>query len=261
MQAMRLPRPGRLAFRVFARDLRVWRKYARASVVGNFLDPLFYLVLLGMGLGRVVEREYFGGVDYMQFLAPGLITSTAMYTATFECTFGSYTRMESQKTFAAIMATPVGLDDIVFGEALFGAFKAAVGSSCVLIVALALGLVTSPWAFLVPLAALLVGFFFASVALVATSLSPSYEFFNYHFTLFLTPMFLASGIFYPADQVPSWLRPIARALPLSWAVDLMRGLTIGHFRLSPAVSVVLLAGASFLALIPAANLIHRRLIK
>lgn len=258
---MRLPRPGRLAWRVFRRDLAVWRKYAKASAVGNFLDPLFYLVILGMGLGRVVEQRHFGGVGYMQFLAPGLIASTTMYAATFECTFGSYTRMETQKTFAAILATPVDVDDIVLGEALFGAFKAMLGGTTVLAVTAALGLVTSPLALLVPAACFLVGFLFASLALVVSALSPGYEFFNYYFTLVLTPMFLLSGIFYPIEQTPAALGPIVRALPMTWAVDLMRGLALGRFRLWPGIGVPYVAALGLIALVPAANLVRRRLIR
>ncbi len=261
MQGVRFPRPGRLAFRVFQRNLVVWRKYAKASAVGNFLDPLFYLVFLGMGLGQVVERRYFAGATYMEFIAPGLMTSTAMYAATFECTFGSFTRMEGQKTFAAILATPVDVDDIVLGEALFGAFKAALGATAVLIVAAALGLVSSKLALLVPLAALLVGFLFSATALVATALSPSYDFFNYYFTLVLTPMFLVSGIFFPIDQMPPAARAVAESLPLTWAVDLMRGLTLGRFETSPALGILGLVAMLAAAFIPATSLIRRRLIK
>lgn len=246
---------------VFRRNARVWRKNANASIVGNFLDPLFYLLILGLGLGRVIDTGHFGGVSYMEFLAPGLITSTTMYAATFECTFGTFTRMDRQGTFAAILATPVELDDILWGEALFGAFKAMLGGCTVLMVSALLGLVSSPLATLVPLACFLVGFFFAATALLVTAISSSYEYFNYYFTLVLTPMFLLSGVFFPIEGMPAPLRAIANALPLTWAVDLMRGLVIGHFRLTPAIGVPYVAVVGFAALVPAMHFIRKRIIR
>lgn len=261
MVRLRIPRPSRLAVRIFTRDFLVWRKYAKASAVGNFVDPLFYLLILGMGLGGVVDSSRFGGVGYMAFLAPGLITSTTMYAATFECTFGSYTRMDRQNTFLAILATPVEIDDIILGEALFGAFKAMLGGTTVLLVASLFGLVQSPFALLVPVACFVVGFFFASLALVMTAISSSYEFFNYYFTLFLTPMFLLSGVFFPIEELPAEIRAVALALPLTWAVDGMRGLVLGQFQLNPAVGLFYVTLVALLALIPATNLVQRRLIR
>lgn len=256
-----IPRPGLLSLRVAARNLRVWGKYAKASSVGNFLDPLLYLLILGAGLGQIVKRAYFGGATYMEFLSPGILASTAMNAATFECTFGAYTRMTHQGTYAGILATPVTVDDLIAGEALFGAFKAALGGTAVLLVSAALGLVHSPLCALVPACAFVVGLLFSTVALIVTALSPSYEFFNYYLTLALTPMLLLSGIFFPVAELPTPVRAVASWLPLTRAVDLMRGLMLGQFRTSAAGALALLAAAGLIALAPATVLVRRRMIR
>ncbi len=191
------------ALRVAARNLAVWRQYATASALGNFGEPLLYLVALGYGLGRVVPP--IDGQSYAEFIAPGLVVSTTMYTATFEGTFGAYTRLVTQGTFEAMLATPLTVREIVAGEVLWGGAKSTFGATVVLGVIFAFGLVPS-WMCLgvLPLA-FVAGLMFYAMALTATGLSKSYEFFNYYFTLLVAPMYLFSGVFFPSTVPPSGL--------------------------------------------------------
>jgi lipooligosaccharide transport system permease protein len=245
------------AWAVASRNLIVWRCYAAASAVGNFGEPMLYLVALGYGLGRVVPE--IGGMSYAEFLAPGLIVSTVMYTATFEGCFGSYTRLTVQGTFDAMLATPVTIAELVLGEVLWGGIKATFGAAAVLIVITLFGLVPSTLALLTLPLAFVAGLMFMAMALSVTSFSKSYEFFNYYFTLIVAPMFLFSGIFFPLERVPSWAASLAQVLPLTHVVAISRALVRGtpstHLVAHGAVVIALLAAAY----ITCAWLITRRL--
>jgi lipooligosaccharide transport system permease protein len=245
------------AWRVTARNLVVWRTYAGASALGNFGEPLLYLVALGYGLGRVVPP--LGGMSYAEFIAPGLVVSTVMYTATFEGTFGSYTRFATQGTFEAILATPITPEELAGGEILWGGIKAAFGATAVLTVIALFGLVPS-WLALATLPlGFLAGLMFMAMALVVTGLSHSYEAFNYYFTLVVAPMFLFSGIFFPLQEMPGWVQGAALALPLTHVVaiarDLVRG-TVGAGDLGHLAAMVGFGGSACFA---ATRLLARRL--
>lgn len=251
----------RLALTVLRRHLSVWRKYLFASVVGNFGEPLIYLLGFGFGMARFVDVGRFGGMPYQQWLAPGLMVSAAMFTASLEGTFGSYTRLYEQKTFESIVATPVSIEEVATGDWLFATVKAAIASTVVTLVAAALGLVSGPWLLFCPLVGLLTGATFAGISLATSAVAKSYETFNYFFTLFVTPVFLFSGVFYPLDGLPPWARSVAWFLPLSHSVALTRGLCFEGPQLSMLGDIAWLAGAALLFYVPAINLIARRIIK
>jgi lipooligosaccharide transport system permease protein len=223
------------AYRVTARNLKVWRQYAAASAVGNVGEPLLYLIALGYGLGTVVPP--LSGMSYAEFIAPALVVTTVMYSSTFEGTFGSYTRLTAQKTFDAILASPITPRELVVGEIVWGGVKAAFGAAAVLSVITAFGLVPA-WTALgvIPLG-FVGGLLFMAMALIVTAISKSYEFFNYYFTIVIAPMFLFSGVFFPLEQMPTWVGHAAQALPLTHVVVLARALVrgtlnfehLGHF--------------------------------
>lgn len=231
------------AYQVSMRNYLVWRHYAAASAVGNFGEPLLYLVALGFGLGRVVPE--LGGMSYAEFLAPALIVSTVMYTATFECTFGAYTRLETQRTYDALLATPISIPELVAGEILWGGFKSVIGAAIVLVVITTFGLVPSWTAVLVLPVAFVAGLLFSCLALGVTSISKSYEFFSYYFTLFVAPMFLFSGVFFPLDRMPRWVELGAQLLPLTHVVDVSRALVRGDWSASLFWRLLLVVGAVF----------------
>lgn len=233
---------------VAARNLIVWRRYAAASALGNFGEPLLYLVALGYGLGTVVPP--IDGQSYAEFLAPGLIVSTVMYTATFEGTFGAYTRLETQGTFEAMMATPVSVPEIVAGEVLWGGLKSMFGATVVLAVVSVFGLVPSWLALGVVPLGFVAGMMFYAMALSTTGLSKSYEFFNYYFTLIVAPMYLFSGVFFPLDKAPDWARTLAHVLPLTHVVALSRALVRG----TPSASLLVNAGALLFFVVAACTL-------
>ena len=145
----------------------MWRSYLAPSALGNFGEPMLYLLALGFGLGAIVPE--IGGMSYAEFIAPGLIVSTVMYTSTFEATFGTYTRLASQKTFEALLATPITVPEIVAGEVLFCGVKSAFGAASVLAVITLFGLVPSWLALAVVPLGFVAGLMFSSMALVMTA--------------------------------------------------------------------------------------------
>lgn len=247
-------------YAVVRRNARVWRAYLWASLIGNLGEPLLYLAAIGFGIGALLGPEGIGGIPYDVYLAPGILVSTSMYTAVFECTFGSFTRMKPQKTFDAILATPVTPVELAAGEVVTAALKSGVGAAVVLAVITAFGLVQSPLALLTIPLGLVVGFAFGALGLVTAALSPDYSFFNYFFTLVIAPMFLLSGIFFPVETLPGWAVVLAHVFPLTHAVRIARALTLGQPDPSLLLHLAVLFAGGVAATALAAALLRRRLI-
>lgn len=212
-------------FPIWRRHMLVWRKVAATSILGHIADPMIYLLGLGYGLGSLLPEM--GGTSYMVFLAAGTICYSTMNSASFEALYSGFARMHEQRTWEAIMNTPVTLDDIVLAEILWAASKSLLSGLAVLAVIWLLGLSHSPLSlWLIPLA-LLVGLCFAALGLIMTALAPSYDFFMYYFTLVITPMMMLSGVFFPVAQLPTLLQNVSAILPLTHAIDLVRPLLNG----------------------------------
>ncbi|MBI4499191.1 MAG: ABC transporter permease [Chloroflexi bacterium] len=234
--------------RVWQRDMDTFLSLWKTESWPPFVEPLLHLLALGYGVGAYVTG--IGGQSYIQFIAPGIIASSAMFSASFECMWGTYFRMVVQKTFDAIIATPVSVDDVILGEILYGATRGLLAGLGVLVVVSALGLVAWPAAVLVLPIAFLSGIMFAAMAALYTAWAPSMGAFNYYFTLFMTPMFLFSGIFFPLEQLPPLVQRLSWLSPLSHVVRPFRELAQGGFSLAAAgdVALVTLLAALFSAL-------------
>ncbi len=244
---------------VWRRNLQVWKKLIIPSALFNFGEPFIYLLGLGLGLGSFIgEME---GVSYLSFLASGLLASSAMNTATYEGLFSVYTRMVPQQTYEAMLATSLEVDDIVGGEMLWCATKGVFSSSAILVVAVLIGALDN-WQVIscVPLF-FLIGLSFAGPAIVVSSISPSYDYFNYYVTLVLTPMFIFCGVFYPVRTLPDFIQPIIQLLPLSHAIALVRPLASGQAVDNPFLHIPVLAAFAGIGYYLAVVLVRRRLIK
>jgi lipooligosaccharide transport system permease protein len=242
---------------VWRRNLRVWRKLMVPSLLGNFGEPLLYLLALGYGFGLLIGEV--DGLPYMVFLASGIVCSSAMTAASFEAMYSGYTRMEMQQTWAAMMNAPLEIEDVVLGEVLWAGTKALINSAAILIVATSLGLVAGWQALWVLPIVLLAGVCFASLAMVVTALSRSYDFFMYYFTLVITPMFLLSGVFFPLDTLPAAIAQGAMLLPLAHIVALIRPLMIGAEAGAVALHLGVVLGYTAAGFWLAAWLLRRRL--
>lgn len=236
----------RFAARVVGRNARLFAKHLRGSLLPQFLDPLFYLVALGFGLGTYVA--HINGVPYRDFIAPGLIASAAMWSASFECTYNVYFRMNETRLYDAVLSTPIEVPDVVAGDLAWSAVRATLYGTVFLIVVTAFGLIHSWWALAIPPALIVGGLCFSAVAYTFTALIPRIDLYNYFFTLGITPMFLFSGIFFPFSRLPAWAEVAAWLLPLFHMVQVTRGLADGpgpivlvHLAWLALVSVLLFA--------------------
>jgi lipooligosaccharide transport system permease protein len=218
-----LPSP-RIAARVWRRNVRVFSKVWRQGLLPQFFDPIFYLLAMGFGLGTYLPRA--GGHPYKEFIASGLVASAVMWAASFETTWNIYFKMEEKRLYDAILTTPVEVPDLVAGEVTWAATRAVVYGTTFLAVAAAFGLVASPWALVVPLMIALGGACFGMLGISFSALAARVDMYSYYFTLFVTPMFLFSGIFYPFDRLPDWVGTVAWFTPLYHLVNITRSLIL-----------------------------------
>ena len=211
---------------VWHRNYLVWKKLAIPAILGNLADPTLYMLGLGYGLGSLMPQ--ISGVPYIAFLAAGTVCYSTMNSATFEVLYSSFSRMHVQKTWEAIMNTPLTLDDVLLGELAWAATKSLLSGIAILVIIWVLQLQASFWLslWIIPVV-ILIGFCFSGLGLVMNAVSPSYDFFLYYFTLVITPMVLLCGVFFPVSQMPLLLQHVAAFLPLTHAIDLVRALMLG----------------------------------
>lgn len=244
---------------VWRRNFLVWRKLAIPSLLGNLADPMIYMLGLGYGLGAMLPEV--GGVSYIMFLAAGTVCFSTMNTASFETMYSGFSRMHVQRTWDAILNAPITLDDVILAELVWAASKSFLSGVAILLVIWAMGLTHSWLALWVVPLVFVIGLAFGAMGLIMTTLAPSYDFFMYYFTLFITPAALVSGVFFPMDQIPAALQGIAYVLPLSHAVALARPLLLGEVPAAILLHLAVLAAYAAVGFHLAVVLARRRLLK
>jgi len=223
-----LPEPQAWPMRIFAvwrRHQRVYFKFLVANVIPPFLEPLMLLLALGLGLAGYIGS--IGGGTYTIFLAPGMIAISAMYSATYETTYGTFIRMEYEKIHDAILASPTSFLEMFMGEVIWVCCKCSIFSLGVLLVVASFGLIPSWWALLAVPTGFLCGMVFALMGLLVTSQVREINNFNFYMTGIITPMFFFSGVMFPLDSLPGFLKYACLCLPLTHVVELMRSFCAG----------------------------------
>ncbi len=263
MKSLPFPPISRRFFRVWQRNLTVYRKSWKVSIVPPLLEPLLYIAAFGIGLSGLIGDVVYQGVpvSYVDFVIPALLATTIMYNSFFETSYNSFVRMYYQKTFDAMMATPLNMAEIITGEIAWSATKSLLSAGLMLPVISAFGLLSFPRSLWILPLAVLGGVAFGATGMFFTSLVRGIETFNLPVFLFITPMFLFSGTFFPLDQLPGWGQVIAMFLPLTHLVLLARAATLGMWN-----NILLFSFAYILAytliLFPYALIrMERRLIK
>jgi lipooligosaccharide transport system permease protein len=247
------------AWTVWRRNLDVFLKTWRVNLVPPFIEPFLYLIALGFGLGGFVG--YIGDVPYIDFIAPAIVAVSIMNSAFFECTYGSYVRMYYGKTFDAIIATPVSIEEVIAGELFWGATRSMIYTSLMLPVLVLFGVVDLPTSLLLIPFAFLGGLLFACIAMCFTAVTPSIDALNYPSFLFITPMLLFSGTFFPLTVLPQALQVFAYAvLPLTHVVNICRGITLTQFSPFMLVSLAWIAIVTIALFLLSVNLMKRRLV-
>jgi lipooligosaccharide transport system permease protein len=245
---------------VWQRNFQVWKKLAGPSILGNLADPLLYMLGLGYGLGRFLGEVQ--GVPYLTFLAAGTLAYSVMNSASFETLYSAFSRMHVQKTWDAILNTPLTLRDVLLGELVWATSKSLLSGLAILLVIWALDLYAdfAMTLWLLPVI-VLTGLTFAGLGLMLNAVAPNYDFFMYYFTLFITPMVLLSGVFYPTDALPGWLAVAAQGLPLTHAIALARPLVLGEWPQAPWLNVSVLLAFALAGFLIALRLTRRRLLR
>ena len=256
-------RPPSLSLRfipVWRRNYLVWKKLAIPALLGNLADPMLYMLGLGFGLGSLLPTV--AGVPYIAFLAAGTVCYSTMNSATFEVLYSGFSRMHVQKTWEAIMNTPLTLEDVMLGELIWAASKSLLSGLAILVIIWAMQLQASFWLslWIIPIV-ILIGFCFSGMGLVMNAVSPSYDFFLYYFTLVITPMVLLCGVFFPVSQLPPLLQQIAVFLPLTHAINLVRPLMQGEIPAQAWVNVLVLLAYGAVGFYIALGLTRKRLLK
>ncbi len=254
-----LPDLSRRALAVWARDRDVYMKTWSTNFLTPIIEPLLYVFAFGTAFS--IMQVKVGGLPYLLYFAPAIVAIAVMNRAFFENTFSSFFRMYYQRTYDAILATPVNLDEVVAGEVLWGATKGLIDAAIMTVVIVALGLALLPGALLIVPVAFLGGLAFASMAMFFTSIVPSIDGFSFPLFLVLVPMFILSNTFFPASVLGPTFGLMAEAFPLTHLVALIRDLALGTFPTAMVwdfLYLLIFASAFFVASV---HLMRRRLIK
>jgi len=248
--------------RAYAYWVSQYRRTWRGSLVRSLVEPVLFLAAMGLGLGSLVNATAggVGGVSYLQFVAPGLLAAVAMQTAVGEATYPVMGAIRWNRQYHAMLATPLRVVDVLLGHLLWIATRVVGVSAAFLLVTAAFGVLHSPWALLALPTALLVGLAFATPVIAFAALQRNDSGFALLYRFGVMPLFLFSGTFFPVDQLPASVRPLAYATPLWHGVELTRALFLGSPRLGASLGHVgFLVGLAAVGLALAYRAFHRRL--
>lgn len=251
------------AGRVWQRNFDVYLATWKVNFIPPLMEPILGLLAFGMGLGGFVKEIVYMGqpVSYLKFIAPGLVAAAVMNHGFFETTYASFVRMYFQKTFDAILSTPLMLEDVVLGEIIWGATKSLFAGCIMFVVVSAFGLLSLPQAFLILPLSFVAGMAFAALGMCFTAIVKNIEMFNFPVFLFVTPMFLFGGVFFPLSALPDWAQHVAWCLPLTFLVSSMRMLALGELNLGILRDILVLASIAFIGTFVGIAMMKKRLIK
>ena len=246
------------AVAVWRRNATMYRRTWKLNILPNFFEPVFYLAAIGIGVGAYIQQM--GGTSYAEFLAPGLVCVAAMNGASFEVTYNVYVRLHHEHIYDAMLTSPIQADDVLAGEILWAMTRVMIYGGSFFVAVVLFGLAPLPQALLALPVIPLAGLLFAALGLAFTLRIPGMDLFSFYFTLFLTPHFLFSDVFFPIQERLSggwsWL---AEALPLLHPVRLARSAFQGSWSWLQVWDLLYLLGASAALLAVARRAIRERL--
>ncbi|MCD4535594.1 ABC transporter permease [Nocardioides sp. cx-169] len=258
--------PGRPLSSAAALRLLVLRNYvvyrqAWKLFLTGFLEPVFYLLSIGIGVGQLIDTFEFNGevIPYAEFVAPGMLAASAFNGALLDSSFNVFFKLRYVRLYDQMLATPLTTGDIARGEIAWGQLRGGSYSAMFLLVMAAMGLVGSWWAVLALPAALLIGFAFSAVCMALTTYLTSWQDFE-KVTLVQLPLFLFSATFFPVTAFDGWVRWLVEATPLYRGVVLCRELTTGALSWASAVSVVYLVVMGVVGLLVVRRRLDRLLL-
>lgn len=246
---------------VFLRNLVSYKRFVVPTFLVSLIEPLFYLITFGIGMGAYMGQ--FGGKPYLYFLVPGVLVSSVMMSSTFECLYGTFVKMIHEKLYDSLIATPVSAEDAVAGDIAWAVFRGLVSGSLMMLVAILMGIFPGslPSLLLLLLLMIFVGILFASLAMIVTSVSPSFDFFNYYTELIITPMLFFSGVFFPLDRFPAWMKTLSNFMPLTHAVKISRAVFSGEYDSGLILNFLVILVLEMIAFYIGIKMMKKRLIK
>jgi lipooligosaccharide transport system permease protein len=252
-----MPGSGSRAVRVLERNVLVYRRTWWVLLSG-FFEPLFYLLGLGFGLGAIVGD--IEGIPYAMFVAPALMATSAMNGAVYDSTFNLFYKLKYAHTYDAMLATPMGVQDVARGEITWALIRGLMYATAFLVIMVLLGLVASPLAVLALPASVLIGFAAAGIATAATTWVRSWQDFDLVFVVTM-PLFLFSATFFPITTYPEPLRTLVELTPLYRGVHMIRALTTDQLDVMIVFDVVYLAALGLIGLAITSRRMGKLLLK
>lgn len=212
---------------VWFRHMRVYTKHILSNGFPPFVEPLIFLAGVGLGLGSYIGSME--GQRYIEYLGTGLLVTAAMWTAAFECSYGTFIRMEFEKVYDGMLAAPLTAENLIVGEIIWAGTKGIFFSFAVLCILTVFRIVPLPHSLAAPAVGFLTGVMFGSLSLLVTSFVKTINHFNFYMTGLISPMFFFSGVVFPVSKLPAGVRPFAEAVPLTHSVRLMRAICGGEW--------------------------------
>src|SRR6186997_1766918 len=234
----RLERPALTG--VLVREVVNFSSYWRSTTFSATVEPTIYLLAFGFGFGSLVSSV--GGYDYVEFVGTGTVATAVLFSSAFPGMFSTFVKYKFQRTYDAILATPVDTEELVTAEALWIAARAAVYGCVPMLVAIAFGPDPAWGMLLVPLIGWIAGFGWANFGISIAGYSKSFENFNYVISAVLTPLFLLAGSFFTLDGFPEWAQVLAAFNPLYQCVQLIRAAVFGNLGWDDLFRVAVLVG-------------------
>jgi lipooligosaccharide transport system permease protein len=259
MNTNKLPSLPHRLYSVWYRHVLVYTRNIVSNGLPPFMDPLIFLAGVGLGLGKYIVSM--DNLPYIQFLASGLLVTSSMYTSAFECTYGTFIRLEFDKVYDGMLAAPITTSDLILGEILWAGTKGFFFSFAVLVMISIFGVIPLSTSVFAPFVGFLTGILFGAMSLLITSFVRTINHFSFYFTGVLSPMFFFSGVVFPVSSLPKVAQAIAWALPLSHPVALARALCTGRFHAGLLLNVLYILALTALTGTFAVRRLRKRLVQ
>lgn len=247
-------------YSVWNRHVRVYTTHLLSNAFPPFVEPLIFLAGIGLGLGKYITEDI-GGLPYIKYLAVGLPVTSAMWTATFECTYGTLFRLDYQKVYDGMLAAPITANNLVVGEILWAGTKGFFFTLAVLLVLLLFGVVPMPNMLIAPVIGFMTAVMMACLSLYVTSYVKTINHFTFFFTGFVSPMMFFSGVVFPVENLPDRIEPMVYILPLTHSVRLIRAFSVARFDWTLLLSLLYVVVSTFVFGMLAIRRLRKRLIR
>ena len=226
------------AVRVWFRSVYIYRRTWLINLLPNFFEPVIYLIGMGIGLGAYIGQQM-EGMNYLQYIAPGLVVANAMNGATFETTYNLFVKIHFDKKYDSIISTPINIEDAMLGELFWAMTRGMIYGGVFALVIYAFGLISFTQILLLLPVVFLASLLFGSIGLLFTAYIQLIDLYSFYYTLFLTPMYFFSGIFFPVEDIP-WVGEIAYLTPLFHAVKVAKAVSFNQIDSSIFVHLIYL---------------------